>query len=58
MGSELEGWAGERWLDISNPALKPIMLARLDLAHIKGCDGVEPDNVDGYTNNSGFNLTV
>jgi len=23
----------------------------------KGCDGVEPDNVDGYTNDTGFNLT-
>jgi hypothetical protein len=33
------------------------MRARLDLAVSKHCDGVEPDNVDGYTNNSGFPLT-
>ena len=31
---------------------------RLDLAVQKGCDGVEPDNVDGFANNSGFNLTA
>ncbi|GAL06248.1 endo alpha-1,4 polygalactosaminidase precusor precursor [Photobacterium aphoticum] len=24
----------------------------------KGCDGVEPDNVDGYKNNTGFDLTA
>ena len=33
------------------------MKKRLDIAKNKGCDGVEPDNMDGYTNNSGFNLT-
>jgi hypothetical protein len=34
------------------------MQARLDLAVTKNCDGVEPDNVDAYSNNSGFNLTA
>ena len=34
------------------------MGARLDLAVSKGCDGVEPDNIDGYTNNTGFPLTA
>lgn len=53
------GWAGERWLDISAlEVLAPIMSARLDLAVYKGCDGVEPDNVDGYTNESGFPLSA
>jgi hypothetical protein len=33
------------------------MAARLDLAAQKDCDGIEPDNVDGYTNNTGFPLT-
>ena len=31
--------------------------ARLDLAVERGCDGVEPDNIDGYQNNSGFPLS-
>jgi hypothetical protein len=30
----------------------------LDLAHQKHCDGVEIDNVDGYSNDTGFNLTA
>lgn len=56
-GRKLTGWAGERWLDIRKLAtLGPIMAARLDLAVEKGCDGVDPDNVDGYTNKTGFPL--
>jgi len=58
IGNDLDGWEGEKWLDISNLGLlRPIMLKRLDLAKQKGCDGVEPDNVDGYTNDTGFYLT-
>ncbi|KAI9367770.1 glycoside hydrolase superfamily [Aspergillus egyptiacus] len=32
------------------------MAARLDLAASKGCDGVDPDNVDAYRNNDGGGL--
>ena len=53
------GWPGEKWLDIRRiDVLGPIMAARLDLAAQKRCDGVEPDNVDGYTNNTGFPLNA
>jgi hypothetical protein len=38
--------------------VRRIMLARLDLAVSRGFDGVEPDNVDGYTNDPGFPLTA
>lgn len=31
---------------------------RLDKAVTRGCDGVEPDNVDGYTNHNGLGLTA
>jgi hypothetical protein len=58
LGSNLDGWPGEKWLDISNENLAPIMRARLDLAVTKGCDGVDPDNMDGYTQNSGFTITA
>ncbi len=58
LGDDMDGWAGEKWLDISNVSLYPIMKARLDLAKQKGCDGVEPDNMDGYTNDTGFNLNA
>ena len=58
LGKDLDGWAGEKWLDISSDLLKPIMIKRLDIASQKGCDGVEPDNVDGYSNDTGFSFTA
>ena len=57
LGNEVDGWEGERWLDIRSENVRDIMKKRLDLAKNKGCDGVEPDNVDGYINNTGFDLT-
>ncbi len=52
------GWPGEQWLDIRRlDVLGPIMDARLDMCKAKGFDGVDPDNVDGYTNDTGFPLT-
>lgn len=59
LGLPLDDWPGERWLDIRQiDLLLPIIQARLDLAKAKACDGVDPDNVDGYTNNTGFPLTA
>ncbi len=58
LGKPLDGWPDEKWLDIRQlDALGPLMQARLDVAVQKQCDGVEPDNVDGYRNDSGFPLT-
>jgi hypothetical protein len=57
-GRKLDGWAGERWLDIRMRAvLQPIMTSRIQMCKDKGFDAVEPDNVDGYTNNTGLGLT-
>ena len=57
-GNTLEGWEDEQWLDVSQlDLLAPVMTGRLDLAVEKVCDGVEPDNVDGYLNDNGFSLT-
>jgi hypothetical protein len=58
IGDPLDGWPGERWIDHRDPELRDVMVARLDLAAEKGCDGVEPDNVDGYANASGFDLSA
>ncbi len=59
IGDPLDDWPDERWLDVrAIDALAPIMEARLDLAAEKGCDGVEPDNVDAYDNPSGFAITA
>lgn len=57
LGSNVAGSAGERWLDIRSRNVRNIMLGRLNSARLKGCDGVDPVNVDGYSQNTGFNLT-
>jgi len=52
------GWPGERWLDISKlSVLEPIMTARFQMCREKRFDAVEPDNMDGYENSTGFPLT-
>ncbi|RME62426.1 MAG: hypothetical protein D6790_06290, partial [Caldilineae bacterium] len=59
IGKDYEGWPGEKWLDIRRlDLLGPILRARLDQCRDKGFDGVEPDNIDGYTNDTGFPLTA
>lgn len=59
LGNPLAGWPDERWVDIRRlDLLGPILEARMDLAVGKGCTGLEPDNVDGYANDSGFPLTA
>jgi len=57
LGNNVDGWPGEKWLDVRNTQVRSIMASRMDLAKSKGCDGLEPDNVDGYSNGSGFPLT-
>jgi len=51
------GWPGEKWLDIRQLSeLRPLISARLDLCAEKGFDAVEPDNIDGYSNDTSFPL--
>jgi hypothetical protein len=58
LGNKLDGWAGERWLDIrERDILRPIMRERIEMCAAKGFDAMEFDNVDGYSNSSGFNLS-
>jgi endo-alpha-1,4-polygalactosaminidase (GH114 family) len=58
LGKDYDGWPGEKWLDIRQiDKLAPIMRARLDLCKSKGFDAVEPDNMEIYTNDTGFPLT-
>lgn len=53
------GWPGEKWLDIRNlSVLGPIMSARMDKCKAAGFDAIDPDNVDGYSNSSGFPLSA
>ncbi len=59
LGNDYPGWPGERWLDIRQiDLLSPLLRARLDLYKSKGFDGVDPDNINGYLNPSGFPLSA
>lgn len=52
-------WPGEHWLDIrALSVLEPIMSARFRMCREKGFDAVEPDNIEGFANASGFPLTA
>jgi len=58
VGKGLDGWPGERWLDIQKRrVLRPAMQARVDLCAQKGFDGIEFDNVDAWSNKTGFPLS-
>lgn len=63
LGKPVDGWSGERWLDVRDvqqpgSVLAQIMSARLDMCRMKGFDAVEFDNMDGYANSTGFPLTA
>ena len=59
LGLTMDGWPDERWLDIRRwDVLKPILADRFNTCKKKGFDGVEPDNVDGFDNETGFPLTA
>ncbi|KAK4995667.1 hypothetical protein LTR66_004564 [Elasticomyces elasticus] len=58
LGGNLADWPGEKWLNTASRSVRNVMLERLNQAQSKGCDGVDPDNVDGYLyNDNGFKLT-
>lgn len=55
----MDGWDGERWLDIAHfERFAHIMRARMDRAVTKGCDAIEPDNIGGYQNKTGFAISA
>jgi hypothetical protein len=62
IGAQWPAFPKEYWLDIRQwDLLAPAIRGRLDMAVAKGCDAVEPDNMDGFNamahNESGFPLT-
>ena len=57
IGQTMEEWDDEKWLDVGHQSTRDRVEARLDIAVSKGCNGVEPDNMDGYVNSTGFTLT-
>jgi hypothetical protein len=59
LGKRYEGYPEERWLDIAHyKKFAPIIEKRIAMCKRKGFDAVEPDNIAGYENNTGFHLTA
>ncbi len=58
IGNALQGWAGENYLDVRSQAVRDLMAKRMDSFKSKGCDGLEPDNVDLYSARTGFGITT
>eukprot|EP00026_Physarum_polycephalum_P011499 Phypoly_transcript_11729.p1 GENE.Phypoly_transcript_11729~~Phypoly_transcript_11729.p1 ORF type:complete len:251 (+),score=27.31 Phypoly_transcript_11729:368-1120(+) len=56
LGKDMDGWPGQKWVDIQSPIVRQIMVDRLAMAVELGCDGIEWDDVDAYANNNGFDL--
>lgn len=58
LGKVYQGFEDERWFDIRRiDILAPLLEKRIDTCKAKGFDGIDPDNLDGYTNDTGFPLT-
>jgi hypothetical protein len=59
IGRRYEGFPDERWLDIAHfHRFAPILERRFRLCARKGFDAVEPDNLAGFENRTGFPLTA
>lgn len=56
-GNAMADWDGETWLNTGSANVRAIMTARLDLAASKGCNAVDPDNIDGYDHPTGLPLS-
>ncbi len=57
------GWPGEVWINTSPSGpyyaqLQAIMVARFQMCKAKGFNALEPDNMDGSENSTGFNITI
>lgn len=57
VGAPMGSWPNENWINTRSSNVRKIMTARLDLAQSKGCNGVDPDNIDAYNHQTGFPLT-
>jgi hypothetical protein len=58
LGARYEGYPEERWLDIAHyKRFAPLIEARIAMCARKGFDAVEPDNINGWENKTGFPLT-
>jgi hypothetical protein len=58
VGKSYAAYPEESWLDVRDATVRMLMVNRLALARDKGFDGVLPTNLSGYTQDTGFDLSV
>ena len=59
IGNIYPAWPDERFLNIREiEKMKPFIISRFNMIKQKGFDGIEPDNMDGYGEINGFNLSL
>jgi hypothetical protein len=59
IGKVYEGFPDERWLDVRRfREFAPILERRFQMCARKGFDAVEPDNIAGFENNTGFPISA
>lgn len=59
IGKRYGDWPDERFLDIRNrTVLLPLMRVRMAKAKAMGFDAIEPDNMDVYAKESGFDISA
>ncbi|KAH8687191.1 glycoside hydrolase superfamily [Tricladium varicosporioides] len=56
-GKVLPEWPNEKWVNLKSANVRSIMKARIQMAKDRGCDAIDPDNVDAYQNDNGLGLT-
>lgn len=49
IGGDVDGWAGEKWLDVKNNKVREVMTTRVEKAASMNCDAIEPDNMMVYS---------
>ena len=58
IGDDLNDWEVEWWLDVRRVnILASIMEARTDSCRDEGFDGIEPDNINRFLNDTRYDLT-
>ncbi|MBB5638636.1 endo-alpha-1,4-polygalactosaminidase (GH114 family) [Pedobacter cryoconitis] len=59
IGKVYPEWPKERWLDIRQlEKLKPWLNSRISRIVNKGFDAIEPDNLDGFNAETGFDISI
>ncbi len=59
IGRKYDEWPKEKWLDIRQvEKLKPWLNSRVRMIINKGFDGLEPDNLDAFDNETGFDIKI